>query len=270
MNDLQRRLRYLVQEDRSVKEYFKEFEKIKNMLNLDDQGESTMNQFLDGLDVRIATRIETKPYRSLEELFQLVVRTEQRLKKPKSPSTIEKNSKPTKKVEEKPKAVSEKTSTTLLRESQEKENKEKPPDLGYQIETQEDGKSVTPRTTTNDQAKGVILSYLLKGEPLDAPHITKPKQYQGKTLSSQKRMKTNFLSLDAGSTILRIKSFQEGGDDTIMASVISEEEVEAPQQAHEKPQQDIHAYQGVYRRIKEELTYTLNCSRNYTHQGLMS
>ena len=61
-----------------------------------------------------------------------------------------------------------------------------------------------------EKNRGVILSYLLKGEPPDSPHITTPKTYQGKTLNSQRRMKANLLPLGADYIVSRSKPFQEG------------------------------------------------------------
>lgn len=63
-----------------------------------------------------------------------------------------------------------------------------------------------------DRTRRVIISHLFKEEPPDAPCITKPKSYQGKTLDSQKRMKAELLYLRAGHTVSRLKPFQGGGN----------------------------------------------------------
>ncbi|KAF8093609.1 hypothetical protein N665_0383s0232 [Sinapis alba] len=74
--------------------------------------------------------------------------------------------------------------------------------------------------TDHVQGKGVIMSHLLKEEPPDAQPITKPKQYQGKTLESQKRMKADLLYLGAGYPVSRSKLCQGGGyDEAIKSSV---------------------------------------------------
>ncbi|KAF8090151.1 hypothetical protein N665_0484s0001 [Sinapis alba] len=75
------------------------------------------------------------------------------------------------------------------------------------IEVFKDWREEPPEPKT-EQNKGVILSYLLKGEPPDAPRITTPKTYQGKTLNSQRRMKANLLSLGAGDIVSRSKLLQ--------------------------------------------------------------
>ncbi|KAF8102831.1 hypothetical protein N665_0193s0014, partial [Sinapis alba] len=61
-----------------------------------------------------------------------------------------------------------------------------------------------PTTREPDKNRGVILSYLFKGEPPDAQPTPKPIQYQGKVLDSQKRMKSNLLYF--GADYIDIKS----------------------------------------------------------------
>ncbi|XP_048633281.1 uncharacterized protein LOC106387023 [Brassica napus] len=51
----------------------------------------------------------------------------------------------------------------------------------------------------------------------------KPKQYQGKVLESQKRMKANLLYLGADYTVSRLKPCQEGGDDVVIRSATEPE-----------------------------------------------
>ncbi|KAG5397385.1 hypothetical protein IGI04_019199 [Brassica rapa subsp. trilocularis] len=48
------------------------------------------------------------------------------------------------------------------------------------------------------QYRGVVRSFLLKGEPPDLPPKIKPTKYQGKSLEFQKRMKPDLLYLGAG------------------------------------------------------------------------
>ncbi|KAF3513973.1 hypothetical protein F2Q69_00001333 [Brassica cretica] len=67
---------------------------------------------------------------------------------------------------------------------------------------------------TPGRTRGIILSYLFKEEPPDAPGITKSKSNQGMTLDSQKRMKADLLYLGAGYTVSRSKPFQGGGNVT--------------------------------------------------------
>ena len=55
----------------------------------------------------------------------------------------------------------------------------------------------------NFEKRGVIHSYFFKGEPPDTQPIPKPKQFQGKALESQKRIKADFLSLGTGYIVSR-------------------------------------------------------------------
>ncbi|KAF8079973.1 hypothetical protein N665_0987s0001 [Sinapis alba] len=66
--------------------------------------------------------------------------------------------------------------------------------------------------------RGVIISYLSKEEPPDAPCITKPINYQGKALESQRRMKPNLLYLGADYPVSRSKLFQGRGYDAAIKS----------------------------------------------------
>ncbi|KAF2570820.1 hypothetical protein F2Q70_00004316 [Brassica cretica] len=70
------------------------------------------------------------------------------------------------------------------------------------------------------QRRGLILSYLLKGEPPDKQYIPKPKQYQGKTLESQNEMKADLFYLGAVYTVSRSKPFQEGVDVAVTKSMV--------------------------------------------------
>ncbi|KAG7585891.1 hypothetical protein ISN45_Aa02g012410 [Arabidopsis thaliana x Arabidopsis arenosa] len=91
--------------------------------------------------------------------------------------------------------------------------KEEPPDFKAQAQTREGFKQATRQLKAPDQNRGVILSFLLKGEPPDAPCTIKPPPYQGKTLASQNRMKANLLSLGADCIVSRSKLFQGRGYD---------------------------------------------------------
>ena len=73
------------------------------------------------------------------------------------------------------------------------------------------------------QRRGLILSYLLKGEPPDKQYIPKPKQYQGKTLESQNEMKADLFYLGAVYTVSRSKPFQEGVDVAVTKSMVQPE-----------------------------------------------
>ncbi|XP_010462878.1 PREDICTED: uncharacterized protein LOC104743505 [Camelina sativa] len=69
--------------------------------------------------------------------------------------------------------------------------KQEPPDLKAQAQIQGGAKDTTTSTMIPDQNQGMILSFLLKGEQLDAPHITKPKPYRGRGYDADIRTKPN-------------------------------------------------------------------------------
>ncbi|PIK33241.1 hypothetical protein BSL78_29947 [Apostichopus japonicus] len=91
--DLQRRFRTLKQGTRSVEEYYEEFERLRNRLELNDDEEALMAQFLDGLQERISCKVERQIYNDFKDLFHLSVQAEQHIKrksqdirsKPKTP-----------------------------------------------------------------------------------------------------------------------------------------------------------------------------------------
>ncbi|XP_010546480.1 PREDICTED: uncharacterized protein LOC104818561 [Tarenaya hassleriana] len=75
--DLQRRYRRIAQGTRTVEEYFEEFEHLRSRLELDEDEETVMAQFLDGLQERVARKVERQPYRDLQELLHLAIQVEQ-------------------------------------------------------------------------------------------------------------------------------------------------------------------------------------------------
>ncbi|XP_019086518.1 PREDICTED: uncharacterized protein LOC109126964 [Camelina sativa] len=78
---LQKKFRRLTQGARTVEEYFEEFEHLRNRLQVEDLEESLMAQFLDGLQDRIARKVERRPYQGFEELLHLSVQIESQIKK---------------------------------------------------------------------------------------------------------------------------------------------------------------------------------------------
>ncbi|KAG7585672.1 hypothetical protein ISN45_Aa02g010170 [Arabidopsis thaliana x Arabidopsis arenosa] len=64
--------------------------------------------------------------------------------------------------------------------------------------------------------KGVILSYFLKEEPPDEPHILTPPQCQGKILHPHILPWTNLTYLCVGDQVLRTKLLEEGGYDAVI------------------------------------------------------
>lgn len=82
--DLQRKLRALKQGSKSVEEYYEEFEKLRNRLDLNEDEEATMAQFLDGLQERISCKVERHVYADMKDLFHLAIQAEQHIKKKSS------------------------------------------------------------------------------------------------------------------------------------------------------------------------------------------
>ncbi|XP_024010454.1 uncharacterized protein LOC112085470 [Eutrema salsugineum] len=79
--DLQKRFRKLSQGNRPVEEYYKEFETIRNRLELQDSEETLMAQFVDGLQDRIARKVEWQSYEHMEDLLHFAIQAEQHFKK---------------------------------------------------------------------------------------------------------------------------------------------------------------------------------------------
>ncbi|CAN6973782.1 unnamed protein product, partial [Brassica rapa subsp. trilocularis] len=75
--------------------------------------------------------------------------------------------------------------------------------------------------------------------PPDEQSIPKPKQYQGKTLESQKSMKADLLYLGAGYTVSRSKPFQGGGNVAASNSAAEPEVDPTPYSTSQGANQDI-------------------------------
>ncbi|XP_024009254.1 uncharacterized protein LOC112084365 [Eutrema salsugineum] len=91
--DLQKRFRKLTQGSRSVEEYFEECAKLMNSLELEESEEALMAQFVDGLQERIARKVERVKYSGLHELH-LSVQVEQQIKRKSSLSNRGRNIQP--------------------------------------------------------------------------------------------------------------------------------------------------------------------------------
>ncbi|XP_052881212.1 uncharacterized protein LOC128289406 [Gossypium arboreum] len=65
--DIKRRLQRLVQGNRSVDEYFKEMEMLMHRANIQEDEETTMVRFVDGLNVSIANVLDLQTYIDLED-----------------------------------------------------------------------------------------------------------------------------------------------------------------------------------------------------------
>ncbi|XP_019082606.1 PREDICTED: uncharacterized protein LOC104704607 [Camelina sativa] len=79
--DIQKRFRKLSQGTWTVDEYFEEFEKLMNSLELEESSESLMAQFIDGLQELIARKVETSNYNSLHEQLHKAVQVEQQIQR---------------------------------------------------------------------------------------------------------------------------------------------------------------------------------------------
>ncbi|XP_024009444.1 uncharacterized protein LOC112084526 [Eutrema salsugineum] len=79
--DLQKKFRKLTQGSKTVEEYFKEFETLKNWLEVEDSAETLMAQFIDGLNDRISRKVERQTYHDLEDVLHHAVQAEQYIKR---------------------------------------------------------------------------------------------------------------------------------------------------------------------------------------------
>ncbi|XP_010412462.1 PREDICTED: uncharacterized protein LOC104698763 [Camelina sativa] len=79
--ELQRRFRRLSQGNKSVEEYYKEFEHLRNRLQIDETKEALMAQFLDGLQDKIVRKVERLSYDGYDELLHLAIQVEQQIKR---------------------------------------------------------------------------------------------------------------------------------------------------------------------------------------------
>ncbi|XP_056843071.1 uncharacterized protein LOC130495662 [Raphanus sativus] len=79
--DLLKRFRKLSQGTKSVEEYFEEFEALRNRLEVDESEASMMSQFLEGLNDRIARKVERQPYEDFNDLLHYAVQAEGHIKR---------------------------------------------------------------------------------------------------------------------------------------------------------------------------------------------
>ncbi|XP_019059507.1 PREDICTED: uncharacterized protein LOC109117175 [Tarenaya hassleriana] len=79
--DLHRRYRKLAQGSRSVEDYFEEFEHLRNRLEIEEDDETVMAQFLDGLQECIARKVERHVYHDIHDLLHLAIQIEQQIHK---------------------------------------------------------------------------------------------------------------------------------------------------------------------------------------------
>ncbi|KAL0866259.1 hypothetical protein Bca101_045377 [Brassica carinata] len=125
------------------------------------------------------------------------------------------------------------------------------------------------RCNDHKHSIGVILSYLSKEEPPDAPCITKQKLYhQGKVLNSQMRIKPDLLYCGvSGYPVLRSKPLQGGGNDAAIKPVAEPEVHPTPYQTSQGANQDICALKMPYLANQEGFNHEANFYGFYTQDG---
>ncbi|XP_048630695.1 uncharacterized protein LOC125604315 [Brassica napus] len=79
--DLHKRFRKLSQGTRTVEEYYEEFESLRNKLKTRETQETLMAQFMDGLQDRIARKVERQQYETFHNLLHFAVQAEQHIKR---------------------------------------------------------------------------------------------------------------------------------------------------------------------------------------------
>ena len=78
--EIKTKLRRLIQGSRTVDEYFKEMEMLIQRANVEEDEETTMVRFIDGLNRPIANTLRLQTYIDLEEAVHKAVEIEQQLK----------------------------------------------------------------------------------------------------------------------------------------------------------------------------------------------
>ncbi|KAL1193540.1 hypothetical protein V5N11_025737 [Cardamine amara subsp. amara] len=79
--DLKKRFRKLQQDNRSIEEYYEEFEHLWNRLQLDESEETFMAQFPDVMQDRIVRKVERQHYIGFDELLHLAIQIEHQIKR---------------------------------------------------------------------------------------------------------------------------------------------------------------------------------------------
>ena len=79
--DVLKRFRKLTQGTKTVEEYFEEFEALRNKLETDEPEETMMSQFLEGLQDRIASKVERQQYEDFNDLLHFATQAEQHIKR---------------------------------------------------------------------------------------------------------------------------------------------------------------------------------------------
>ena len=70
-----------MQGTKTVEEYFEEFEALRKKLDTDKHEETMMSQFLEGLQDRIARKVERQQYEDFNDLLHFATQAEQHIKR---------------------------------------------------------------------------------------------------------------------------------------------------------------------------------------------
>lgn len=79
--DLQKRFRKLYQGNKTVEEYYEEFEHLRSRLDTDEADETLMTHFLDRLQERISRKVERQVYHDMRDLLHHAIQAEQHIKR---------------------------------------------------------------------------------------------------------------------------------------------------------------------------------------------
>ena len=79
--DLYQKLRSLTQGYRGVDDYHKEMEIVKIQANVEEDRESTMARFFNGMNRDIANVVELQHYVELEDMVHIAIKVERQLKR---------------------------------------------------------------------------------------------------------------------------------------------------------------------------------------------
>ena len=79
--ELYNKLQGLVQGSKSVDEYYKKMEVAMIRTNIEEDRESTMAQFFNGLNPNIANIVELQHYVEMEDLLHMALKVEHRLRR---------------------------------------------------------------------------------------------------------------------------------------------------------------------------------------------
>ena len=86
--ELYSKLQNLRQDNRSVKEYYKEMRVAMTRANIEEDRETTMARFLAGLNIQIQNVVELQHYVELEDMVHMAIKIENQVKRRDSTNTF--------------------------------------------------------------------------------------------------------------------------------------------------------------------------------------